>query len=86
MKRIIVQEGLEEIKAELDNRGFETISGEGNVDAAAVIYSGVSCDWEGTPTVTNDWVQGSETPLLINAVGMTADEAADLIVSRVGDN
>ncbi len=83
MKRVVVQAGLDEIREELERRGFETVSGESAPEAAAIVYSGVSCDWEGTPTVTNDWVEGSETPLLINAVGLTAREAADLISSRL---
>lgn len=85
MTKVVVQEGLEEIRSELDKRGYHTYQGQGELSADAVVYSGVSCDWSGVPTITNDWVEGSDSPLLINAVGLTPQEAADLIASRLNN-
>lgn len=83
MIKIAVQDGLEDIKQVLQARGFEIVSGAVDDSVSAIIYSGVSCDWEGVPTVTNDWAGHETTPLLINAVGMTLAETADLLSSRL---
>lgn len=83
MRKIAVQKGLENIEQELRARGFTTVTGQGDDTANAIVYSGASCDWEGIPNITNDWDGDEIHPLVINAVGMSPKEAADLISSRL---
>lgn len=85
--RIAVQRGLEQVSNMLSHQGYQVVPLEevmGPVDA--IIYSGVTCEWEGIPATTNlagpDEVYKNE--LLINTVGMSPTQVLDLIHSRLG--
>lgn len=89
MTKVAIQNGLQEIADKLMAKGIEVVSLEESQEPVdAMVYSGVNCDWEGCTGVQNleASLEGENNNILmINTVGMSADEAVDLIESRVSE-
>lgn len=79
MKRIAVQEGLEEVRDELRSRGYEVVSygDRGHIDA--IVYLSIDRGMENVNNSPDGNIHGA---ILINAANKTIDEIEYIIQTR----
>lgn len=79
MKRVAVQEELNEMKAELKNRGYEVVdfNDSGHIDA--IVYADINND---ISSVNNSIDGNMYGAILINARNKTIDEIENIIETR----
>ena len=79
MKRVAVQSDLDQIKSELENRGYEVVNynEEGHIDA--VVYKDI---YAGLGNVNNSVDGNMYGAILINANNKTVDEIVHIIETR----
>jgi len=84
---VAIQGDLTELAALLRQGGYEVVPlEECDTPVDAIVYSGVTCAWDGAPGITDSLEPGGpgQRVVLINAVNMDPGEAADFIGSRLG--
>lgn len=79
MKRVAIQQGLEEIKRGLKNRGYEVVdyNDRGHIDA--IVYRSIDSSIENVNDSENGNIHGA---ILINATDKTIDEIEHIIETR----
>ncbi len=79
MKRIAVQQGLEEIKRELQNRGYEVVGYEDRGHIDAIVYRSIDSSMENVNDSEDGNIHGA---ILVNATNKTIDEIEHIIEIR----
>lgn len=79
MKRIAVQHGLEGIKKELQNRGYEVVGYEDRGHIDAIVYKSIDSSIESVNNSADGNIYGA---ILINATDKTIDEIEHIIEAR----
>lgn len=79
MKRIAVQNGLEDIRQGLEDKGYEVVDYEAGGHIDAVVYSDI---YSGLNNVNNSADGNAYGAILINANNKTIDEVANIIETR----
>lgn len=79
MKRIAVQQGLEEIKQGLKNRGYEVVDYDDKGHIDAIVYKSIYGGMENLNNSVDGNIYGA---ILINANNKTTDEIAHIIETR----
>ncbi len=79
MKRVAIEQGLEEIKQELENRGYEIVDykDKGHIDA--IVYKNINDDIGNINNSTDGNIDGA---ILVNANNKTIDEIEYVIRTR----
>ena len=79
MKRVAIQQGLEEIKRGLKNRGYEVVdyNDRGHIDA--IVYRSIDSSMENVNDSEDGNIHGA---ILINATDKTIDEIEHIIQTR----
>lgn len=79
MKRVAVQQGLEEIRLGLERKGYEVVDyrDEGHIDA--IVYTDI---YSGLDSVNNSVDGNIYGAILINANNKTIDEIGHIIETR----
>ena len=79
MKRIAVQQGLEEIRKGLKNRGYEVVDYDDRGYIDAIVYKSID---SGMGNVNNSADGNIYGAILINATGKTMEEIEYIIETR----
>lgn len=79
MKRVALQQGLENLGEELKSRGYEVVAygDQGHIDA--IVYSDI---YSGLSSVNNSAEGNAYGAILINANNKTVDEIVHIIDTR----
>lgn len=79
MKRVAVQQGLEEIREELKNRGYEVVDYEDRGHIDAIVYKSIDSSIENVNNSADGNIYGA---ILINTTNRTIDEIEYIIETR----
>ncbi|MGI6427694.1 MAG: YkuS family protein [Natronincolaceae bacterium] len=79
MKRIAIQQGLDEVKKGLQNRGYEVVGYEDKGHIDAIVYRSVDSSMENVNDSENGNIHGA---ILVNATNKTIDEIEHIIETR----
>lgn len=79
MKRIAVQQGLDEIKEKLKNRGYEVVGYEDRGHIDAIVYKNIDSSLGNVNDSEDGNIYGA---ILVNATGRTIDEIEYIIETR----
>lgn len=83
MKRIAIEQGLEEIKQELKNKGYEVVDYEDKGHIDAIVYKSINGGMENVNNSIDGNIYGA---ILINANNKTIDEIEYIIETRRYEN
>lgn len=79
MKRIAVQQGLEEIKEGLRSRGYEVVGYEDRGHIDAIVYKSIDSSMENVNNTNDGNIYGA---ILVNATNKTVAEIEHIIETR----
>lgn len=79
LKRIAVQEGLEEIKQGLENKGYEVVNQEDSGHIDAIVYENT---YEGMQNLNSSMDSNMYGAILINSKNKTIEEIEYIIETR----